>query len=67
MHWLRMVAGKIISFKVCFHLTEFSFGGTTSITYTQYFDQYQFLQVKKSGGLNRAHPHDDYFEGRMVT
>ena len=35
-------------------------------TYTQHFDRYQFVQVKKSGGLNRAYPHDDYFEGRMI-
>ena len=61
-----MVTGKIIITKSCFNVTDFSLGGTTSITYTQHFDQYQFVQVKKSRGLNRADPTDDYFEGRMI-
>ena len=61
-----MVTGKIIITKSCFSVADFSLGGTTSITYTQHFDRYQFVQVKKSGGLNRAYPHDDYFEGRMI-
>ena len=39
---------------------------TCLTTYSQYFNQFQLVQVKKAAGLNRAHFHTDYFEGRMI-
>ena len=39
---------------------------STSTTYSQYFNQFQMVQIEKGGGLNRAHVHTDFFEGRMI-
>ena len=63
--YIRFLTTYLVKERV-FKLHFLSLGGTTSITYTQYFNKFQLVQVKKSEGLNRANPHDDYFEGRMI-
>ena len=63
--YIRFLTTYLVKERV-FKLHFLSLGGTTSITYTQYFNKFQLIQVKKSEGLNRANPHDDYFEGRMI-
>ena len=45
---------------------HFSKDTTCLTTYSQYFRQFQLVQGEKSLGLNRAHVHTDFFEGRMI-